>query len=384
LENLTIAVVCPYYPWPPSVGGVENTVKTVSVELARRGHEVHVVCSNLGVTPMKKTSDVGVEERDGVIIHSLEPSGLRVGYARFLKDLKKTIKNIQPTVVHSHNLHPHLFQLARWRSEFSYKLVAELHHPAVTIDTLAGKVAFPFAVWRLRSTHSEIDAFVAHTSLEKTWLIEKGIKPEKVSEIFLPGVPLEMFSYKSDPSASHNLLFVGRIMRTKGLHILVEAMSNVVSKVKDVSLILAGPENPEYIRSLRSRLLELGLEEYVCFVGPVFGRQKYNLMVKSALFVLPSLREYTPNVLLEAEALGIPVVASRIGAVSEMMVDGETGRLINSGDSAELGEVLGDLLLDDATRAIMAKKAREFSRRFTLDGAINKLESAYLGLTEQA
>jgi glycosyltransferase involved in cell wall biosynthesis len=332
---------------------------------------------------MKKISDVGVEKRDGVIIHSLEPSRMRVGYAGFLKDLKKTIASIQPTVVLSHNLHPHLFQLAEWRSELSYKLVVELHHPALTIDTLAGKVAFPLAVMLLRSARRKIDAFVAHTSSEKNWLIEKGIKPEKVSKIFLPGVPLEMFSYKSDPSASHNLLFVGRIMRTKGLQILVEAMSDVVCRIKDVLLILAGPENPDYGRFLRGRLVELSLEKYVYFVGPVFGEQKYNLMIKSALFVLPSLKEYTPNALLEAEALGIPVVAARIGAVPEMMVDGETGRLFDPGDSAELGEVVGDLLRDDAIRETMGNKAREFSRKFTLDTAIDKLESVFLGLTEQ-
>jgi glycosyltransferase involved in cell wall biosynthesis len=383
LSDLRIAIVCPYYPWPPSTGGVETIVKTVSSELVQRGHQVHVVSSNISTTPMKKICNIGVEEREGVIIHSLETSGIRVGYARFLKDLKKTIASIQPTVVHSHNLHPHLFQLAGWRSEFSYKLVVELHHPVLTIDTLPGKVAFPLAVWGLRSTRREIDAFVAHTNSEKTWLIEQGIKPEKVSEIFLPGVPPEMFSYESNPSASHSLLFVGRIMRTKGLHILVEAMPDVASRVTDVSLILAGPENPDYARFLRSRLVELGLREYVHFAGPVFGEQKYDLMVKSALFVLPSVREYTPNALLEAEALGIPVVAARIGAVPEMMVDGETGRLINSGDSAQLGEVVGDLLLDDATRETMGNKAREFSRKFTLDTAIDKLESLYLGLTEQ-
>jgi glycosyltransferase involved in cell wall biosynthesis len=66
-----------------------------------------------------------------------------------------------------------------------------------------------------------------------------------------------------------------------------------------------------------------------------------------------------------------------------MMVDGETGRLINSGDSAELGEAICGLLLDDATRETMGDKAREFSRKFTLDTAIDKLESVYLGFTEQ-
>lgn len=115
VSAMRIAIVCSYYPWPPSVGGVETIVRNVSIKLARRGHEVHVITTPFDVTTMKQVSDYGVEERNGVIIHKLKPGGIRIGYARVLKGLKEAIERIRPEIVHSHNLHPHLFQLAIWK-----------------------------------------------------------------------------------------------------------------------------------------------------------------------------------------------------------------------------------------------------------------------------
>ena len=144
---MRVAIVCSYYPWPPSVGGVETIVRNVSMELAKRGHEVYVVTTPFDVTTMRQVSTYGVEERDGVIIYKLKAGRLRVGYARLLKELKETLKEIRPEIVHEHNLHPHLFQLAKWKDDYDYKLVAELHHPAVNLDFFTQKILLPFVTY---------------------------------------------------------------------------------------------------------------------------------------------------------------------------------------------------------------------------------------------
>lgn len=100
---MRIAIVCTYYPFPPSVGGVETIVRNITIELARRGHEVHVVASNLDVTIQKPITEFGVEERGVFIVHKLKPSSFRIGYARILKGLKETIAKIKPDILHAHN-----------------------------------------------------------------------------------------------------------------------------------------------------------------------------------------------------------------------------------------------------------------------------------------
>jgi glycosyltransferase involved in cell wall biosynthesis len=384
LDKWRIAVVCPYYPWPPSIGGVENIVRTVSTELAQRGHEVHVVSSCLGVTPVKKASDLGVEEKEGVTIHKLRPSRLRVGYARFLEGLKEVVNEIKPDIVHSHNLHPHLFQLIRWKIELGYELVAELHHPALTVDRIGANLLFPIVTWRLGSKCNEIDAFIAHAKSEKEWLVEKGVKDDQVQELFFPAIPSKLLDYRSNIIGDDLVLFIGRIIRTKGLHVLLEAMSRVIPKAKDASLVLAGPKDAGYFRFLKNRALSLGLEKNVIFLDPVFGEEKYDIIRKSSIFVLPSLKEYTPSVLIEAQALGVPVVATRVGAVPEMMADGDTGRLVEPGSSVELAEAVGTLLLNEDERIHMGARAKEFSRNFTLENAVGKLEVLYHKLIGKA
>jgi len=137
---MRIAIVCSYYPWPPSVGGVETIVRNVAIELARRGHEVHVVTTPFDVTTMKQVTDYSVEERNGVVIHKLKPGKIRIGYARVVKGLRETVEKIKPEIVHSHNLHPPLFQLTNWKRRLGYKLVAELHYPAIELDFFIQKI----------------------------------------------------------------------------------------------------------------------------------------------------------------------------------------------------------------------------------------------------
>jgi len=114
---MRIAYVCSYYPWPPSFGGVETIVRTVAIGLSRKGHEVNVVTTPFDVTTGKQVSSYGVEEKDGVTIFKLRPGEIKAGYARSIKGLREIIERIDPDIVHAHNLHPHLFQLALWKKK---------------------------------------------------------------------------------------------------------------------------------------------------------------------------------------------------------------------------------------------------------------------------
>jgi len=377
---MKIAIVCSYYPWPPSVGGVETIVRDVSIELAKRGHEVHVITTPFDVTTMKQVTGYGLEERDGVTVHKLKPGRLKIGYARFIKGLKENMEEIKPEIVHAHNLHPHLFQLAMWKDKLGYRLIAELHHPAVEPDFLVQKLVMPLAVFGLKRINKAIDTFVAHTTLEREWLTLNGIPESKVKIMRFPAVPSRVMSYKGNLKNLGDIVYLGRIVYRKGLHVLLKALSEVKHSFNGVKADIAGPSDPQYLRSLKALVKQYGLEDNVCFVGVIDEGKKYDFIRSHKVLVLPSIKEYTPCILLEAQALGVPVIATKVGAVSEMLINGETGFLVKAGDELELARAIEALIRDSEMRERFSVRAREFSKNFLLETQVDKLERVYYGL----
>lgn len=381
MSSLKIAIVSTYYPWPPSIGGVETIVRNVSTELGKRGHQVHVVTTPFDATTMERISEYGVEEKDGVIIHNLKLGRLRIGYAGFLKELKDAIREIAPDVLHSHNLHPHLFQAAKWKEQLGFRVVAELHHPAVTIDHFAARLVFPIVVYNLLRAQIAVDAFVAHTLMEMRWLVDKGIPASKVHKVMFPGVSQMLIDYvpKRQLFSENIVLFVGRLKRVKAVHILIQAMAKVVEEINDTSLWLVGPEDEKYRKSMNRLIDELGLGSHVAFKGPLFGEELYECMANSLILILPSLMEYTPSVVLEAQALGLPVIATRVGALPELVLHGETGFLIKPNNPDELAEATVALITNGDLRAKISVNARSFAREFILERSVDNLEELYHG-----
>jgi len=376
-----IAIVSTYYPFPPSVGGVETIVRNIAKELAKRGHEVHVVTSNLDATTQKPVTNLGVEEREGVVVHKLKPSSFRVGYARILEELNETIAEIKPDIVHAHNLHPHLFQLAKWKKGFGYKLVAELHYPEIELDFIIQKLVMKPAMFMLKAISNNIDLFIAHTKLEKLWLKRYGINNEaKIKIIFTPHILSELVRRAPKFKSNDTVFFLARITPRKGVHVLIRAFSKVINTVSNAKLLVAGPEDPKYGRYLRELTRSLGLEKVVGFLGPVDETKKIELIASTAVFSLPTLADYHPIVLLEAQALGTPVVSTRVGAISEIVIDGETGLLVEPGNADQLAEAIKRLLRDEELLEKMSVKAREWAKNFTLERVATKLEKIYRSL----
>jgi len=371
---MRIAIVCSYYPWPPSVGGVETIVRNVSIELARRGHEVHVITTPFDVTTGKQVSDYGVEERDGITIHKLKPGKVRIGYARVLKGLKETIWRIKPEIVHSHNLHPHLLQLAEWKNKVGYRLIAELHYPAINLDFPIQRILLPFATYWVRRKSPSIDVFLAHTNLEKSWLESRGIKENAIKMIKAPFIPSQLFSYKP---IVHNdsgyLLYVGRVVPKKGLHVLIKAL-NMVNGTK---LIVAGPPEEKYLKRLQNLIADLGLRTRVKFKGRVTEQEKIDLMSTCSVFICPTLADYHPIVLVEAQALGAPVISTKVGAIPEIVLHGKTGLLVEPNNKRELAKAINALLRNESLRRRLSLNARKHAKNFALERQVNELEALY-------
>ena len=150
------------------------------------------------------------------------------------------------------------------------------------------------------------------------------------------------------------LMFVGRLAPVKGIDILLEAMKALISEHPTIGLKIVG-DGPE-----RTRLEQVAapLADHVEFVGYKSQAEVAQMMSETDIFVLPSFAEGVPVVLMEAMASGVPVVATAVAGVAELVEDGKHGRIVRPGDPAPLIEAISDLAGDDALRAQMGAAGR--------------------------
>jgi len=322
---MRITIISPFYK--PSIGGVEYIVYHTARELARCGYQVHVVatiCDN----KWKKIAEPGTTIEEEVVVHRLEQSFIKIGYATIMKGLKETLRKIRPDIVHCHNLHPHLFQAMKWKDELKYKLVAQLHFPVATgIDHLLAKLLYKLVMKELVENQDKIDAFIAHTNMEKEWLINEGIEENRVHIIRYPCIPDELFNYKPTSNihnklgADKTITYISRIHPRKGQHLLIQAARCLKEGLGDLKVYIAGPTSDhKYLQRLKKLVKELGLGKHVVLDPRALPEQeKLDIIGTSDIFAYTPIHDYTPVIMLEALALGTPVVATNVGAIPELL-----------------------------------------------------------------
>jgi glycosyltransferase involved in cell wall biosynthesis len=167
---------------------------------------------------------------------------------------------------------------------------------------------------------------------------------------------------------------VGRLSPEKGFLPLLRVVRRLQDRGFPLDLWIAGdgPQRDELTRNL----LELGLEDSVKLLGQVSDpRPFYQAM---DLFVLNSIREGLPNVLLEAMALEVPVIATRIAGIPDLVRDGETGRLIEANADASLEQAIADSLQSGERTIGLAREARRhIEEEFSFETRMARVAAIY-------
>ena len=220
------------------------------------------------------------------------------------------------------------------------------------------------------------------------------------------GVDERFLEIAADPAASRTVLFVGRLCPEKGVHLLLSAMSAVLRSHPRASLSLVGPldlspkefvdphgrdpvfngltryySNPTAYYDLITRGVS-GLGGRGFLHGRIANSEICSHYARAGIFVFPSLWHEPFGIpVIEAMAAGLPVVATRGGAFPEVVVDGETGILVERGDSEGLAAAIAKLLADPHLRQRMGAAGRKRVRQlFTWDRSVARLEELYEGV----
>ena len=173
------------------------------------------------------------------------------------------------------------------------------------------------------------------------------------------------FDQCASPQDGKYILFVGSIERRKALDVLIDALAQLRSKTEGTApvLVIVGPvTEPQYGVGLRQHIADLGLKDSVQFRGFLLPGELAGVYAGASLLVLSSLEETAPACITEAMAAGLPVVATRVGGVSYMVSNGETGFLVEPGDVETLAARIETLWHDPELRKQMGNRSKVVAR----------------------
>ena len=288
----------------------------------------------------------------------------------------------KPHIVHTHTSKAGI--LGRWAAWFC--------RVPIIVHTPHGHVFWGyFKSWQTRLfillerwTAQITNAIVTLTPQEKEDHLRFRIAPEKKFTVIHSGVDLRTF--RADlyqPSETRALLgippemtvvgTVGRLTPVKGQEVLIRAASELIRRREKIFLVLLG--DGELRRDLEELSLRLGIAEYVRFLGwrPDVAR----VMAACDIFCLPSLNEGMGKVLVEAMAMGTPIIASSIGGISNIVRSGENGILVPAGDEAAWAEAIVRLCRDPEERRRMGDAGMQMAPRYSSEEMIKRIDRWY-------
>lgn len=225
---------------------------------------------------------------------------------------------------------------------------------------------------KVRKVLSMGDAFLV---LAPPWkeFFGKLIGEEKIT--VLPDA-ISIPPYTEKKHGSHKILFLGRICKAKGIGELLAVMPKLKEKYPDVQLYLGGIfEDKELEQQAHA------LKEQVTCLSWITGEEKERYLRECDIFVLPSYFEGQSVAILEAMANCCAVVASRTGGIPQMIIDGETGILIEPQSESSLRQGMEKVLSDDDLAFSLGEKARKkAAAEFSIENNMERLIHLYEGL----
>jgi glycosyltransferase involved in cell wall biosynthesis len=356
------------YTFPPKwLSGTEVATCNLAKYLARQGHDVHVITSLDAGLPK-------IETKDGFQIHRTKFNRVKyIGCIIFWAKIVKMLKAIKPDVVHSQMI--------------------GMGMPALVAKKLFG---LPYVIWGrgsdvyltlwyerlfLKPAVKNADAVIALTEQMKEKI---GAFYKRDASVIPNGINLDEYAGLSKENLRAELkiepddkviIYIGRLSAVKGVEYLIRAMGLVKEKAPAAKLILIGDGSEK--EKVKSIIKQLNLEHLIIQLPQVPNQNIPKYAAVSDLLVLPSLSEGFPMTILEAMASGLPVVATKVSCLTEIVKEGKNCFLVEPANPEQLAEKILLLLKNDGTRAMMSANNKESVKQYSWESVISQLEKIY-------
>lgn len=371
-------------------GADENTLFTVQ-HLDKKRYEVDLIMGEEFNENMIKRME---EEK----IHIIQIDGLKWKLNFFydaivLVKLVKLMKKNHYDIVHTHTT----------KAGILGRIAARMAGVPIIIHGLHGSTFQAFNIillnWLLflfeRLTGRFTDAYISVSEVLSEKYIEKGIGKRENYHTVYSGMDLEIFygarekinrreKRRALGIDDHDFIIgnVARLETRKGHRFLIDTFNQIIKKQKDIQakLLIVGEGNQR--KNLENYVQELNLADKVIFTG--FRENVEELMAIMDIFVLTSLREGLPRVLVQAAAVGMPSVAFNVDGVSEVIKDNYNGFLVEVKNLEKLDARIMKYLLDRELVLLHGSNGRKFiENRWSLIEMVTKIEKIYQNLVHE-
>jgi glycosyltransferase involved in cell wall biosynthesis len=310
-----------FYP-ALAYGGTVNVAYNISKELAKRGHEVTVYTSDTLDKDSRQKENFAVI--NDIKVYYFKNISNRLAWARFVLNtgvisaLRKNINDFDIIHLHGFRNFQNIFcYYYAKKHNIPYVMQAHGDLPYANQKVLIKKAIDSIIGYRLLHDASKV---IALNKTEADQYKKMGVSENKI-EIVSNGI--DLLEYKCLPEKGHFrnkhhihnnekiILYLGRIHKTKGIDMLVEAYSDLVKDLKESRLVIVGPDDG-HLSELKKQTDELGIEDKVLFTGPLFNRDKLTAYVDADVFVTPKFSGL-PVTFIEACACGLPIITTTEG-----------------------------------------------------------------------
>ena len=339
MTSMRILQLCPFLH-AGVVSGVANHVLNLSKQLQELGHDVTVFSAKLGARMAYR------EEIEGITVRHLrvmKVAPVKAGYLPHLEWLR-AIRLGHFDLIHAHSYAYFPSYTAAIAARRTTPVVLTTHQPPTSaafenkrLADLYNRTVGHFALQRC-------DRVIALTKLEAMYLETSLLLDRQKVAIIPNGVDLETFNPGAmRRAARRTVLFVGRLSEEKGVFDLLRAVPLVLKKVPDAVFMLVGDDGET--QACLSRLARnLKIDSKVSICGPLFGSELVEAYRSAQLLVAPSIYETFGLSILEGMAVGLPIVASCVGGIPELVQDMVNGILVQPSDPEKLAEAVIRLL----------------------------------------
>lgn len=399
---MKILVVSNFFP-PHFIGGAEIIAYQQAKALAERGHEVRVFAGDnsrrLPGYPLSEDVHDGLPvTRVALQPSDFAPTGNNVAHPEVDAHFARLIDAWRPDVIHAHHLIGLSLGILRVARQRGIRIVMTLHdhwgfcinstrittagalcddttqchrcHASIDVDgqQWPQRVRQDYIRWQLQA----VDAFVSPSRYLADAYVATGLPAERM-HVIANGIDLARFAEQAPPPPGERLqvLFIGYMGAHKGVPVLLQALARLPGERLHVDLVGDGHACAEYQQTLQRIAPRLSFR----FWGRLPNERIAERLAQAQVFVLPSVcPENQPVTITEAMAGGLPVVASRIGGMPELVDDGHTGLLATPGDAEDLARCLRHYLDHPEAVALHGQAGRQRIRAYAFAEQVARLE----------
>jgi glycosyltransferase involved in cell wall biosynthesis len=340
-------IVHVHHHYYPVIGGIERAIQSLAEELAKMGHEVHVITSRFGAENRSKEEVI-----NGVYVHRVK--ALRLHFPDLTYPLEYAEKVIRDAdIVHGHSQNS-LFTVKIIEKAKSLGVKTAMYFMAVGAlydhpNPLVRLLGSFYASHMLRQAIALSDTRLVKSFrdleiLRNRYRVEAIYVPDGISEEIVNAPNMAEEFRERYRIREPFIVYIGRLHRLKGIDVLIKAMSIAVKEYPRLRAVIIGPGDQRPYRELAQRL---GIEDNVVFLGYVDEKTKIGALDASIALVLPSVCNYVEVfsiVISEAWARNKPVIASAVGEIPYRVKHMTNGLLVSPKNPKALAEAMIMLL----------------------------------------